>query len=123
MNEAADTGRIVPPSGDPRNTEPKWREHAVELGVDPNEPDDGKFFHALWRAESLIDSFRYHKPSEQQVARIAEVRQGHIQLAKLILRAIPSSADQTAALRKLHECMMTANKAIVCEAPVVINAG
>jgi hypothetical protein len=37
--------------------------------------------------------------------------------ALCVIRAMEPSADRTAALRQLHESMMTANKAIACEAP------
>jgi hypothetical protein len=94
-----------------------WRERALALGVDPDEPDDFKYFSRLERAEGLISSFEYHQPSEGQIERIAAVRSHCIECAKGILRSTPMGPDQTAALRKLHECMMTANKAIVCELP------
>lgn len=94
-----------------------WREQAIELGVDPDEVDDFRYWGEIDGKRAIIDSFRYHQPSAEQIDRIAVVRQGHITLAKLIMRSTPRSADQTAALRKLHECMMTANKAIVCESP------
>lgn len=67
------------------------------------------------RQVTILESFQYHRPSDEQVERIAEIRRGHIELAKLIMGVTPEGADQTAALRKLHECMMTANKAIVTE--------
>lgn len=92
-----------------------WRERAEELGVNPDEPDDYKYWSAMDRALALVDSFKYHQPSEAQIVRISQVRQACTETAKVILRCSLSSADQTAALRKLHEAMMTANKAIVNE--------
>lgn len=92
-----------------------WSAAALEVGVDPNEPDDARFWGELDRARAIIDSFRYHLPSGEQIDRIAEVRQACIACARTILRCSPVGADQTAALRKLHEAMMTTNKAIVCE--------
>lgn len=92
-----------------------WQDEAISLGIDPNEPDDHKYFGALDRKRLIIDSFKYHQPSEGQIERIAAVRSGCIALAKQIMSCTPDGADQTAALRKLHEAMMTANKAIVCE--------
>lgn len=121
MNEQP-AGIKAPAAETTRATEADWRQHAIALGVNPDQADDARYFGALARAEGIIDSFRYHKPSDEQVQRIADVRQGCITLAKLLLRTVGSSADQTVALRKLHECMMTANKSIVCESPVV-NAG
>lgn len=94
-----------------------WRAAATLLGVDPNEPDDFKYWSEMDRKMAIIDSFRYHQPNAEQVDRIAHVRQGHIVLAQLIMRSTMTGPDQTAALRKLHECMMTVNKAIVTETP------
>jgi hypothetical protein len=62
-----------------------------------------------------LDSFTYHKPSDEQVERIAATRDGHKALVRVIFANVRNGADRTAALRKLHECMMTCNKAIVCE--------
>lgn len=92
-----------------------WRGEAVALGVNPDEPDDFKYWSQIDRKRAIIDSFKYHQPSEGQIERIAAVRSGCITLAKLIMSCTQDGPDQTAALRKLHECMMTANKAIVCE--------
>lgn len=99
----------------PRVTDEAWRARAASYGVDPDEPDDHKFFAALGRAENIVDSFKYHQPSAEQIGRIANVRAAHIDCAKLILQNVASSADQTVAIRKLHESMMTCNKSIVCE--------
>jgi hypothetical protein len=96
-------------------TKTRWRQHAIDMGINPDEPDDFRYWQQFDRKQAIVESFRYHQPSEAQIARIADVRKGHIALAHLIMRSTPDGADQTAALRKLHECMMTANKAIVCE--------
>lgn len=94
-----------------------WRAAATLLGVNPDEPDDFKYWAEMDRKTAILDSFKYHQPSAEQVDRIAHVRQGHIVLAGLIMRSTLTGPDQTAALRKLHECMMTVNKAIVTETP------
>jgi hypothetical protein len=67
------------------------------------------------RRQSILDSFSYHQPSAHQVLRITNIREAHKALVRVIFDNTQPSADQTAALRKLHECMMTCNKAIVCE--------
>jgi len=92
-----------------------WREEAKLLGVDPEEPDDAKYWSALERARGIIDSFHYHQPTEEQIGRISRVRCGAIDFAKIVLQNVQSSADQTHALRTIHEAMMTANKGIVTE--------
>jgi hypothetical protein len=69
------------------------------------------------RQSAALSSFHYHKPTDEQIQRIANVRSALKQAAEIVILNTPESADQTAALRKLHEAMMTANKAIVCETP------
>lgn len=98
-----------------RDSHGNWRDEAFALGVDPDEPDDFKYWSQLDRKRAIIESFKYHQPSEAQVQRISTVRNACTTCAKLIMISVPDGPDQTAALRKLHEAMMTANKAIVCE--------
>lgn len=69
------------------------------------------------RHAGILRSFDYHKPTESQVARIASVRRIMRMAAIVIIDLTPDGPDQTAALRQLHEAMMTANKSIVCETP------
>jgi hypothetical protein len=65
--------------------------------------------------KNLLDTFEHHNPSSAQVERILAVRNACKVCAAAVFELVPSSSDRTAALRKLHECMMTANKAIVLE--------
>lgn len=65
--------------------------------------------------QRILESFDYHKPSDEQVDRIATVRRTCKSAATILLQTVQPCADRTAALRLLHEAMMTANKAIVCE--------
>lgn len=58
--------------------------------------------------------FTYHKPEGTQNTRYELIRTKAHELASLIIANTPSSADQTAAIRKLRECVMTANAAIAC---------
>jgi hypothetical protein len=67
------------------------------------------------RQQSILDSFDYHRPSLEQSARIETVRAAFKRCALTVIQVTPEGADQTAALRQLHEAMMTANKAIACE--------
>lgn len=92
-----------------------WQSEAALLGVDPNDPSDGRFWAMLDRARGLLETFEYHQPTPEQIERIARIRKAHIACARIILQCSPVGPDQTAALRKLHESMMTSNKAIVCE--------
>lgn len=65
-------------------------------------------------AEAL-SQFDYHKPTDAGVERITVIRNAHKNLVKVIWDQVPNGADRSAAIRKLHECMMTCNKAIVLE--------
>ena len=61
---------------------------------------------------NLDHIFKYHAPDEVQLADYAMIRGGAKAFAEIILRCTPQCADQTAAIRKLRECVMTANAAI-----------
>lgn len=60
--------------------------------------------------------FSHHPPKDEAtVQRYAKVRQAGKDLAITILENTPPSADQSAAIRKVREAVMTANAAIACE--------
>jgi hypothetical protein len=64
-------------------------------------------------AKAELDNlFTYHKPIGDQPARYEAIRAKAKELATVILLSTPKSADQSAAIRKLRECVMTANAAI-----------
>lgn len=58
--------------------------------------------------------FTYHAPKDDQSERYVRIREAAKALALVILNTTPSNPDQTAAIRKLRECVMTANAAIAC---------
>lgn len=64
--------------------------------------------------EDLENWFMYHAPSEVQIAKYAVLREKAKEFAYAILQNCPPSADQTAALRRLREAVMTANASIAC---------
>lgn len=64
--------------------------------------------------EQLDNWFSYHAPVGDQVATYQRLRDGGRVLAYLINDLVPESADKSAAIRKLRECIMTANAAIAC---------
>ena len=66
--------------------------------------------------DDLREWFTYHPPTgEAQVAAYQAIREaGHV-LAETILEFTPASADQSAAIRKVREAVMTANAAIACQ--------
>ncbi len=61
--------------------------------------------------------FAHHEFDELQQARCEVIRAGAKAFAEMILANCPESADRTAAIRKLRECVMTANAAIALEEP------
>jgi hypothetical protein len=65
-------------------------------------------------AEDLKNVFSYHQPIGDQAERYVKIRDAAYELALVIVDCTPASADQTAAIRKLREAVMTANAAIAC---------
>lgn len=65
--------------------------------------------------EYIDQLFTYHAPNEDQTRRYQALRQAARVLGYTIIANVPSSADRTAAIRKLRECVMTANAAIALE--------
>lgn len=65
--------------------------------------------------QDILDTFDHHVPNEEQVQRILAVRHVCKNAAVGIIANVRASADRTVALRKLHEAMMSANKAIANE--------
>lgn len=69
------------------------------------------------RQQKLLSDFAYHKPTDDQVERISNVRRALRNAAEIGMLNTEEGPDQTAAVRLVHEAMMTFNKAIVCETP------
>lgn len=69
-----------------------------------------------WLSRAEIERFfTYHAPDADGVRAMQRIRAKARELAELILDVTPASADQSAVVRKLRECVMTANAAIVCK--------
>lgn len=64
---------------------------------------------------ALQDLFTYHPQQGEQEARYANIRKAALQFATILVLNTPESADQTAAIRKLRECVMTANASIALQ--------
>lgn len=64
--------------------------------------------------EQLDNWFSYHAPTQEQLAAYSKIRSSARRFAEAINDCVPESADKTAAIRKLRECVMTANAAIAC---------
>lgn len=65
--------------------------------------------------EDLNNWFMYHAPSETQIPRYEAIREAGYRFALVIINSTPPSADQTAAIRKIREAVMTANASIACD--------
>lgn len=63
----------------------------------------------------LYKWFTYHAPEGDDVARYEQLREAGLRFAEVIVNLTPESADQTAAIRKVREAVMTANAAIACK--------
>lgn len=59
--------------------------------------------------------FSYHAPKGDQPERYEAIRNAAKLLAITIVQNTPKSADQTAAIRKVREAVMTANASIALE--------
>lgn len=64
--------------------------------------------------EMLNNWFTYHSPKEGQQDQYMAIRAAGFILARAINNNTPPGPDQTAAIRKVREAVMTANQAIAC---------
>ncbi len=60
----------------------------------------------------LDEIFSYHAPEGDQPTRYGAIRHAAMEFAMVVLANTPECADQTAAVRKIREAVMTANAAI-----------
>jgi hypothetical protein len=65
----------------------------------------------------LEQQFTYQSPDADQIERMKKIRSTALELARLLELAVKPCADRAAAIRKLRECVMTANAAIALEGP------
>lgn len=63
--------------------------------------------------ENVEDLVRYHKPTDEQVARMNLLRAHALGFLRSILEGVPDCADRSAALRKVREALWTANAAVM----------
>ena len=64
--------------------------------------------------EKLDNWFTYHPPEPEQVEKYQNLREAAKDFAEVVVENTPRSADQSAALRKIREAVMTANASIAC---------
>ena len=65
-------------------------------------------------SENLDNWFTYHPPTVTDTGNYVAIRDAGKVFAAVVLACTPPSADQTAAVRKIREAVMTANVAIAC---------
>lgn len=65
----------------------------------------------------LQNWFQYHAPTGDQQRRYETIREAAKLFARIVRDNTPESADQTAAIRKIREAVMTANASIACFSP------
>jgi hypothetical protein len=64
--------------------------------------------------QDLQNWFTYHAPKGDQAERYVIIREAALNLAEIILQNTPAGPDQTTAIRKVREAVMTANQSIAC---------
>ena len=64
--------------------------------------------------ENLENWFTYHSPDGADKFNFEKIREAARYFAQVLVDNTPPSADQTAAIRKVREAVMTANASIVC---------
>lgn len=65
--------------------------------------------------KELDNLFSYHPPKGNQVERYNDIREAGRLFAQVVVDSTPTGPDQSAAIRKIREAVMTANAAIACE--------
>jgi len=63
----------------------------------------------------LENIFKYHAPTSDQLPKYEKLRAAAKAFAQAIVDNSPQGPDQTAAIRKVREAVMTANAAIALE--------
>jgi len=64
--------------------------------------------------DDLNNWFTYNAPKGDQPERYVKIREAAKNLAEVILENTPVGPDQTTAIRKVREAVMTANQSIAC---------
>lgn len=66
-------------------------------------------------ADEIVELFTYHAPHGDQQERYQRIREAAKIFAWAIVNNTQPCADQSAAIRHLRECVMTANASIALE--------
>ena len=95
--------RVVAPLADEFRKDVE-NEAAAGIGVE----EKIAFGNTAW----IEDLFTYHSPDPIQRQQLEAVRMAAKHFAEVLVKNTPISADQETAIRKLRECVMTANASI-----------
>lgn len=68
--------------------------------------------------DQIEELFTYHAPTGTQPTRYGTLREAAKTFAHVVVDNTPPGPDQSAAIRKLRECVMTANASIALEGKV-----
>jgi hypothetical protein len=68
---------------------------------------------AITKAQ-LENWFQYHAPTGDQPEKYVKIREAGLAFATVLVENTLPSADQTDAVRKVREAVMTANQSIAC---------
>lgn len=66
-------------------------------------------------AADLDRYFNYHPPGQADIPKFKAIRDAGRAFAQEVVLCTPAGPDQTAAVRKIREAVMTANAAIACD--------
>jgi hypothetical protein len=66
----------------------------------------------MMTSDQIDELFTYHMPTPAQVPQYAAIRAAAKTFAHVLVANTPQSADQTAAIRLLRQCVQTANASI-----------
>lgn len=70
---------------------------------------------AFSQEERIAELFRYHAPREDQLPKYDTIRTAARHFAEILMKNTTYGADQSDALRKLRECVMTANASVALD--------
>ena len=72
-----------------------------------------------YKVSDKVDNlFKYHAPNEFQILQMQDIREHAKQLAMSIEMHVPDSADKSAAIRLLRQCVQIANAGIILNGAV-----
>lgn len=84
-------------------------------GVPSKDPERTSLKPVPGSVDWVQEVFTYHPPTADQIVKYQKVRDKAKEFARVLFANTPRCADQTASVRKLRECVHTANAAIALD--------